>query len=280
MTDKKQRSVEEIKEIMDRSDAKTDQVRLRCGDAKTTPAIYGALSAVMSELSAIGKDSENKGQGFKFRGIDAVYNELHPLMAKHKIFTVPRVIDLLARKERESRNGGVLAFTLLKIEYDFVSGVDGSKITVGPIIGEGMDSGDKGTNKAMAIAHKYALFQLFLIPTEKSDDPDAETHNVRPIRKAAPAPVKPAPVKPVNMPTVEVPTAAADSLTIETVADAEGIAKQLMDLAKMHTTVDSLRDFWNKNERPIKALRTNFTEQYVELENHFKTLSTNAQQGA
>ena len=38
-----------------------------------------------------------------------------------------------------------------------------------------MDSGDKATNKAMAIAMKYALFQVFCIPTEEMKDPDAET---------------------------------------------------------------------------------------------------------
>ena len=40
-----------------------------------------------------------------------------------------------------------------------------------------MDSGDKATNKAMAIAFKYACFQVFCIPTEemKEQDPDAKT---------------------------------------------------------------------------------------------------------
>ena len=48
-------------------------------------------------------------------------------------------------------------------------------------VGEGMDSGDKATNKAMAIAFKYACFQVFCIPTEEMKDPDEET----------PDPVKP-----------------------------------------------------------------------------------------
>ena len=38
-----------------------------------------------------------------------------------------------------------------------------------------MDSGDKATNKAMAIAMKYALFQVFCIPTDEMKDPDGET---------------------------------------------------------------------------------------------------------
>lgn len=43
-----------------------------------------------------------------------------------------------------------------------------------------MDSGDKATNKAMAIAFKYACFQIFCIPTEEMKDPDAECHDVQP----------------------------------------------------------------------------------------------------
>ena len=47
-------------------------------------------------------------------------------------------------------------------------------------IGEGMDSGDKATNKAMAIAFKYACFQVFCIPTEEMNDPDSESPEAQP----------------------------------------------------------------------------------------------------
>ena len=50
------------------------------------------------------------------------------------------------------------------------------------VIGEGMDPGDKATNKALSIAFKYACFQLFCIPTEEMRDPDAEVHEVKPER--------------------------------------------------------------------------------------------------
>jgi hypothetical protein len=259
-------------------------VKLKCGNATTgTPAIYGAMSAIMAEIGAIGKDSNNKSQGFKFRGIDAAYNAIHPLMCKHSVFTVPRVLDLMARKERETRNGGVLAFTLLRMEYDFISGIDGSKITVGPIIGEGMDGGDKGTNKAMAIAHKYALFQTFLIPTEGSADPDFDSHEVRPESAHAThvdVVLKPPPTKPSTADAANT-TAAAESLTIETEADAEMIAADIMRSGTLNQqSKEALSEVWKKNSRPIRILRESFTDQYVKLENHFKTISTNASQGA
>lgn len=44
------------------------------------------------------------------------------------------------------------------------------------MVGEGMDSGDKASNKALAVAFKYACFQVFCIPTEEMKDPDEESH--------------------------------------------------------------------------------------------------------
>jgi len=61
---------------------------------------------------------------------------------------------------------------VLKIKYKFMAS-DGSYVTA-TVIGEGMDSGDKAANKAMSIAHKYALFQVFAVATEDLIDPDSE----------------------------------------------------------------------------------------------------------
>ena len=64
------------------------------------------------------------------------------------------------------------------MQYTFWT-VDGTSVECS-VIGEGMDSGDKATNKAMAIAHKYALLQTFCIPTEDMIDPDSQVHEVKP----------------------------------------------------------------------------------------------------
>ena len=135
-----------------------------------------ALGAVLKDCVPIAKDRRNKMQGFQFRGIDDAYNALHPIMAKHQIFTVPRVLKM-EREERQTKAGGTLIYTMLTVEYDFVCAEDGSKVTAGPVIGEAMDSGDKSCNKALAMAHKYILFQTFMIPTHM-EDADATTHDL------------------------------------------------------------------------------------------------------
>lgn len=139
--------------------------------------IYEAISATMNDVGAIGKNTRNTQQGFMFRGIDAVMNALQPALIKNHIFVVPEVLEQ-TREERQSSKGGNLIYSICKIKYTFYA-EDGTSVSA-VVIGEGMDSGDKATNKAMSIAFKYACFQVFCIPTEEMKDPDAECHEVKP----------------------------------------------------------------------------------------------------
>lgn len=138
----------------------------------TNAKIYELIGQAMKEVGAIGKDSTNAQQGFKYRGIDAVYNALNPVMAKYGLFICPEIIEQ-RREERTTKNGTALTYSVLTIKYT-VFAPDGSNVSC-TVIGEGMDSGDKASNKAMSVAMKYAMFQLFFIPTE-AVDPDAEVH--------------------------------------------------------------------------------------------------------
>ena len=139
--------------------------------------IYQAIIGVMADIGAIGKDKKNAQQGFKYRGVDDVMNALQPVMVQHGLFVVPEIIDQ-KREERQTNRGGNLIYSVCTVRYTFYA-KDGSNVQC-VVIGEGMDSGDKATNKAMSIAFKYACFQVFCIPTEEMKDPDAEVHEVTP----------------------------------------------------------------------------------------------------
>lgn len=134
--------------------------------------IYQAINSIMNEMEAIEKGKKNAQQGFMYRGVDDVMNTLKPLLAKHKVFVVPKVLEE-TREERTTAKGGLLLYSVLKIEYSFYA-EDGSFVSA-VVIGEGMDSGDKASNKAMSVAFKYACFQVFCIPTEDMVDPDSHT---------------------------------------------------------------------------------------------------------
>ena len=153
-----------------------------------TGNIYQAMAAMMADVDAIGKKQRNAQQGFNFRGIDDVYNAVHPLLAKNGIFCTPEVLTERT-EDRTTAKGSHLIYRVLTIRYTFWA-ADGSSVSA-TVIGEGMDSGDKAANKAMAVAHKYALLQTLCIPTEDMVDPDSEVHPPSTPAKAA-EPAKPA----------------------------------------------------------------------------------------
>lgn len=143
------------------------------GIPNTGLRVYQAICNVIADLSKIGiaKERKNIQQGYPFRGIDDVYGALSPLLAKHQLVILPRLMERVS-SERATKSGTVLFHTAITVEYDLVSAIDGSRHTI-RIPGEAMDSGDKSVNKALSAAYKYACFKTFCIPTEGDNDADA-----------------------------------------------------------------------------------------------------------
>jgi len=142
------------------------------------PAVYQAIAAVMEDVGreGIAKGRRNQQQGYSFRGIDDVYNALAPILARHHLIIVPRVLTR-EKTEQTTAKGGILFYVVVQVEFDIVCAVDGSRITA-CTWGEAMDSADKATNKAMSAAYKYMAMQTFCIPTEGDNDADVVTHQV------------------------------------------------------------------------------------------------------
>lgn len=139
--------------------------------------IYKKMNDVMKDIRAVTKDQKNTAQGFKFRGIDQFVNALYPALTKHGVFMTPyctKEEHELKEVTRSSGKTGIDKHVTLYMCYNFYA-EDGSKVTVGPIPAEGLDSGDKATNKALSAALKYALIQTFSIPTEDMAEADLET---------------------------------------------------------------------------------------------------------
>ncbi len=209
--------------------------------------IFGLMGQAMREIGAIGKDSKNQQQGFMYRGIDAVMNALNPVMGKLGLFLCPEVLEQ-TREERQGRNGGTLLYSILKIKYTLYA-PDGSSVSC-VVIGEGMDSGDKASNKAMSVAMKYAAFQLFMIPTEEMIDPDAETHEVAP--KSAPKQAqKPAPAPAKQIATVAVTTAAKVPEKPQETIPADPVPPVLEYLAKEREALRVVRNITKAENNAI-----------------------------
>lgn len=142
--------------------------------------IYKKMSEVMKDIGAVTKDQKNQAQGFKFRGIDQFVNALYPALTRHGVFMAPRATDFsqeLKDVTRSNGKAGVDKHVSILMEYDFYA-EDGSRVTVGPIPAEGLDSGDKATNKALSAALKYALIQTFSVPTEDMAEADLDSPEI------------------------------------------------------------------------------------------------------
>jgi hypothetical protein len=144
-------------------------------EVSTAPHVLQAISAVMTDLAreGIGKDRKNEAQGYKFRGIDDVYNALAPILARNHLVITPRCLTR-SKEMIPTKSGGSMFYVNVDMEFTLASAVDGST-TLAQMFGEAMDSGDKATNKAMSAAYKYMAMQVFCIPTEGDNDAEAHT---------------------------------------------------------------------------------------------------------
>lgn len=149
----------------------------------TTPVpVSSALAQVMAALPAIGKSGQAAASqgGYSYRGIEQITAHCQPLFALHGIVFVPRVVRHEVKDITVANKPWTDTFLL--VEYD-VFGPAGDHITVGPVVGVGRDNSDKGANKALTQAFKYALLQVLCISDAK-DDGDGQTHEA----DARPAP--------------------------------------------------------------------------------------------
>ena len=150
--------------------------------------IFKALTSIIGEVNAIGKNQKNQQQCFMFRGIDDVMNELHTLFGMYKVVIIPEVVSYDVQ-EHTTAKGTLMYTTHTTVKFHFVA-EDGSEV-VTTNVGEAMDTADKGMNKTMSCALKYALMQMFLIPTKDIEDADRTTpEETKPQKKDVPAVLK------------------------------------------------------------------------------------------
>lgn len=152
------------------------------------PTVVVALAAVMEDVRAVRKADKNTtpGQGYLFRGIDAVMNAAGPAFRKHGIVVMPMLEEVAYRDVRTSQDKPSRECTV-KVRYRFHGPAGDYLDCVTP--GESMDFGDKGAAKAMSVAYRIALLQALCLPTDDTD-PDAQSYergeSARPTSAAPP----------------------------------------------------------------------------------------------
>lgn len=150
----------------------TDDSPSPAATEEQAPSVIEALTRVMGDVQYVGKGGWNDHQKFKFRGIDDVMNAVGPVLRRHKVILMPRIISH-ELTSRPRPNGGTTNFATVTVEYT-AHGPAGDTIS-GSAAGEAFDTGDKATPKAMSVAFRTFLLQALCLPTDEPD-PDAQSY--------------------------------------------------------------------------------------------------------
>ena len=151
----------------------------------TAPTLVEKLTQISNDAGFVAKTGKNASQGFNFRGIDAVVNALAVGMRSSRVVVYPTVLDYQYEQIAVGQNKALVGHVRLEVRYTFTDGVDSISAVVA---GEAMDSGDKATAKAMSVAFRTALLQVFFLPTDEKDpDEDSFVRSATPSRQAHPA---------------------------------------------------------------------------------------------
>ena len=137
----------------------------------SAPTLVEKLTQISNDAGFVAKTGKNASQGFNFRGIDAVVNALAVGMRSSRVVVYPTVLDYHYEQIAVGQNKNLVGHVRLEVRYTFTDGIDSISAVVA---GEAMDSGDKATAKAMSVAFRTALLQVFFLPTDEKD-PDEDS---------------------------------------------------------------------------------------------------------
>ena len=167
--------------------------------------IADAICAVMAEVGQIERDRKIDGGGARYAYLsdDAVVAKVQASMARNGLALVPETMAIIDHPVVKTSRGETVGLRIL-VEWRLHHETGTIPLAT---IGEGNDSGDKGSNKAMTAARKYAMRLAFSIAS--GDDPDDERPETgaRGVPRQTERPVE----RPATQPSVSPATVAARS---------------------------------------------------------------------
>lgn len=147
--------------------------------------VHEAWSRVMAAVRKVAKgdrvDAGNAGR-YAYRGVDRALNSFGPACRLHGVLVLPVRVEPTYRDTQTSQKKPAHECTVL-VTYAII-GPSGDRLEV-QAAGESLDSGDKSTAKAQAVALRTLLYHAGLVP---SGDPDPDQSTVErgeaPVRSA------------------------------------------------------------------------------------------------
>lgn len=162
-----------------------------------TDNIYKKMLTATDKIQTVAKNlSVSLGKSsYKAVGELDILNAVKPIEVECGIYSYPysrSVIDTMTIETEYNGNVKKQLFMRIETVYRFVNADNPDEYVEVTSYGDGIDSGDKATGKAMTYCDKYALMKAYKIST--GDDPDQQaSENLKGVGKGS----KPTP-KPVN----------------------------------------------------------------------------------
>lgn len=144
-------------------------------EAGVARSLVKKLAEVKANVDRIAKNGHNDHFNYDFATESDIAAAVRKEMAARSLIMFPNVKH--TEWEKVARRNGETKLCTLTVEFTIEDGDSGETRSF-TIMGQGEDSLDKATYKAMTGAEKYALLKLFMIPT--GDDPEkGESEGVR-----------------------------------------------------------------------------------------------------
>jgi len=143
--------------------------------AATPPTLAARMLAVMGDVGYVQKRGQtDSGPRYSFIRHDDVVAAVRPVMVRHGVaFHSSVLADSLSCEPVGQTRGGATRFkTTLLLELVFISADDPGDTYTVTFPGEGIDTEDKGSGKALSYALKNGLLKTFMI--ESGDEADNE----------------------------------------------------------------------------------------------------------
>lgn len=142
------------------------QINMVITEEKHRINLHDKKLLVMKDLKSFEKDGYNGGQHFHFVSESQVSLEFNELFVRHGISFSAEITDIVSVNQFQSKNGGTLFLTTIKM---LITLSDGEADEKRVMHSSGVDSSDKGINKAFTSGVKYFLLRNFLSSASDGD---------------------------------------------------------------------------------------------------------------
>lgn len=133
--------------------------------------LAGKLVEILQNLGSVPKKGYNKHQNYYYMREVDVMDALKEQLVKHKIIllTSSKLVEVREKLKIDKNDNKTVDFiTTVATTHTFIDSVSGEQLSIDSV-GQGQDSGDKGSGKSITSATKYAIMKTFMISDESQD---------------------------------------------------------------------------------------------------------------